>query len=79
MDSEKQVIPDSQLSGFWASVFNVMNAAIGSGIIGLPFAAAKTGYGLYVVALLAVAAMAYYSISLLVEIGEHFQANSYRW
>ena len=78
MDPEKgQIIPDSQLSGFWASVFNVMNTAIGSGIIGLPYAASKTGYGFFTVALLLVALMAYYSIDLLTEIGEYFQANSY--
>ena len=77
MDFEKQKIPDSQLSGFSASIFNVMNTAIGSGIIGLPYAAAKTGYGFFTIALLAVAAMAYYSIDLLTEIGEYFQANSY--
>uniref|UniRef100_A0A8B9HC98 Solute carrier family 38 member 4 n=1 Tax=Astyanax mexicanus TaxID=7994 RepID=A0A8B9HC98_ASTMX len=47
------------------SVFNLSNAIMGSGILGLSFAMANTGIVLFVILLLAVAILSLYSIHLL--------------
>uniref|UniRef100_A0A8B9J8W0 Solute carrier family 38 member 4 n=1 Tax=Astyanax mexicanus TaxID=7994 RepID=A0A8B9J8W0_ASTMX len=52
-------------ASFGMSVFNLSNAIMGSGILGLSFAMANTGIVLFVILLLAVAILSLYSIHLL--------------
>ncbi|KAI4901740.1 hypothetical protein NFI96_010967 [Prochilodus magdalenae] len=52
-------------ASFGMSVFNLSNAIMGSGILGLSFAMANTGIILFVILLLAVAILSLYSIHLL--------------
>ncbi|KAJ6658006.1 hypothetical protein lerEdw1_001665 [Lerista edwardsae] len=52
-------------TSFGLSVFNLMNAIMGSGILGLAYAMAKTGIILFSVLLVIVAFFAVYSIFLL--------------
>ncbi|KAL4640701.1 sodium-coupled neutral amino acid transporter 4-like isoform X1 [Arapaima gigas] len=52
-------------TSFGMSVFNLSNAIMGSGILGLSYAMANTGILLFVVLLFAVAVMSLYSVHLL--------------
>lgn len=52
-------------ASFGMSVFNLSNAIMGSGILGLSFAMANTGIILFVVLLLGVAILSLYSVHLL--------------
>ncbi|XP_072030737.1 probable sodium-coupled neutral amino acid transporter 6 [Amphiura filiformis] len=52
-------------ASFSLSVFNVMNAVLGSGILGLPYAMAKTGIVLFSFLLVVIAVLATFSIHLL--------------
>ncbi|XP_072528556.1 sodium-coupled neutral amino acid transporter 4 [Salminus brasiliensis] len=52
-------------ASFGMSVFNLSNAIMGSGILGLSFAMANTGIVLFVILLLGVAILSLYSIHLL--------------
>ncbi|XP_063958487.1 probable sodium-coupled neutral amino acid transporter 6 isoform X3 [Lytechinus pictus] len=54
-------------TSFGLSVFNLMNAILGSGILGLPYAMAQSGIILFSVMLLLVAVMANYTIHLLLK------------
>ncbi|XP_011662530.1 probable sodium-coupled neutral amino acid transporter 6 isoform X1 [Strongylocentrotus purpuratus] len=54
-------------TSFGLSVFNLMNAILGSGILGLPFAMAQSGIILFSLMLLVVAMMANYTIHLLLK------------
>uniref|UniRef100_A0A9J7XNB5 Solute carrier family 38 member 4 n=1 Tax=Cyprinus carpio carpio TaxID=630221 RepID=A0A9J7XNB5_CYPCA len=52
-------------ASFGMSVFNLSNAIMGSGILGLSFAMANTGIILFVILLLGVAVLSLYSVHLL--------------
>ncbi|XP_052418621.1 sodium-coupled neutral amino acid transporter 3 isoform X2 [Carassius gibelio] len=54
-------------TSFGMSVFNLSNAIIGSGILGLAYAMANTGIILFVFLLLSIAVLSAYSIHLLLE------------
>lgn len=80
MSNKVQIIPAAQHGGdasFLSSVFNLMNAILGSGIVGLPFALLNIGYFGFFVALVIVAALAMFAIDLLLKICEQEQTTSY--
>ncbi|GLD48104.1 sodium-coupled neutral amino acid transporter 4, partial [Lates japonicus] len=52
-------------ASFGMSVFNLSNAIMGSGILGLSFAMANTGIVLFTVLLVGVAILSLYSVHLL--------------
>ncbi|XP_059359615.1 sodium-coupled neutral amino acid transporter 3-like isoform X3 [Carassius carassius] len=54
-------------TSFGMSVFNLSNAIVGSGILGLAYAMANTGIILFVILLLFIAVLSAYSIHLLLE------------
>uniref|UniRef100_A0A8C8E3Z8 Sodium-coupled neutral amino acid symporter 2 n=1 Tax=Oryzias sinensis TaxID=183150 RepID=A0A8C8E3Z8_9TELE len=54
-------------ASFGMSVFNLGNAIMGSGILGLSFAMANTGIALFVILLVAVAIFSLYSVHLLLK------------
>ncbi|XP_034019121.1 sodium-coupled neutral amino acid transporter 2 [Thalassophryne amazonica] len=54
-------------SSFGMSVFNLGNAIMGSGILGLSYAMANTGIALFVILLVAVAIFSLYSVHLLLK------------
>lgn len=56
---------DWDKTNFLLSIFNLMNAILGSGILGLAYAVKSLGILLYIVMLMGVAGMAFYAISLL--------------
>uniref|UniRef100_A0A8B9HJ62 Solute carrier family 38 member 4 n=1 Tax=Astyanax mexicanus TaxID=7994 RepID=A0A8B9HJ62_ASTMX len=62
---QKMLICHQGHASFGMSVFNLSNAIMGSGILGLSFAMANTGIVLFVILLLAVAILSLYSIHLL--------------
>ncbi|XP_041072304.1 sodium-coupled neutral amino acid transporter 4 isoform X1 [Carcharodon carcharias] len=55
------------MTSFGMSVFNLSNAIMGSGILGLSYAMANTGIVLFVILLLAVAILSLYSVHLLLK------------
>ncbi|TNM91694.1 hypothetical protein fugu_020074 [Takifugu bimaculatus] len=54
-------------TSFGMSVFNLSNAIMGSGILGLSYAMANTGIALFVILLVAVAIFSLYSVHLLLK------------
>ncbi|CAG5084637.1 Oidioi.mRNA.OKI2018_I69.PAR.g10698.t1.cds [Oikopleura dioica] len=52
-------------TNFLLSIFNLMNAILGSGILGLAYAVKSLGILLYIIMLMGVAGMAFYAITLL--------------
>ncbi|XP_069048466.1 sodium-coupled neutral amino acid symporter 1-like [Lepisosteus oculatus] len=54
-------------TSFGMSVFNLSNAIMGTGILGLSYALSKTGIFLFLILLLSVAVLSLYSIRLLLE------------
>uniref|UniRef100_A0A673JK74 Probable sodium-coupled neutral amino acid transporter 6 n=1 Tax=Sinocyclocheilus rhinocerous TaxID=307959 RepID=A0A673JK74_9TELE len=52
-------------ASFWSSAFNLMNAIMGSGILGLSYAMANTGIIGFSILLLVVSSLAAYSVHLL--------------
>ncbi|KAM4666694.1 solute carrier family 38 member 6 isoform 6-T6 [Amazona ochrocephala] len=70
---------DSQSHGssFGFSVFNLMNAVIGSGILGLSYAMANTGIVGFSILLLIVAGLASYSVFLLLSMCTQTAMSSY--
>ncbi|XP_045928601.1 sodium-coupled neutral amino acid transporter 2-like [Micropterus dolomieu] len=54
-------------ASFGMSVFNLGNAIMGSGILGVSYAMANTGIALFVILLLAVAILSLYSVHLLLK------------
>ena len=52
-------------TNFLLSIFNLMNAILGSGILGLAYAVKSLGILLYILMLMGVAGMAFYAITLL--------------
>jgi len=64
-------------AGFFISVFNLMNAILGSGILGLSYAMAQLGIILFTVICGGVAALALYAIHLLLEMCKITGAKAY--
>ncbi|KAJ7990773.1 hypothetical protein DPEC_G00290390 [Dallia pectoralis] len=64
-------------ASFTSSVFNLMNAIMGSGILGLAYAMAHTGIVGFCVLLLLVSSLAAYSINLLLKLCDQTGINSY--
>ncbi|XP_030247263.1 putative sodium-coupled neutral amino acid transporter 6 [Sparus aurata] len=64
-------------ASFVSSVFNLMNAIMGSGILGLAYAMASTGIIGFCVLLTAVSSLAAYSIHLLLKLCDQTGINSY--
>ncbi|XP_008282175.1 putative sodium-coupled neutral amino acid transporter 6 [Stegastes partitus] len=60
-----------------SSVFNLMNAIMGSGILGLAYAMASTGIVGFCILLLLVSSLAAYSIHLLLKLCDQTGINSY--
>ena len=67
----------SEFQGYVSAVFNLMNAILGSGIVGLPFALANLGYVTFPLALLFVAILALFTINLLLKSCELHKTSSY--
>ncbi|XP_033110515.1 probable sodium-coupled neutral amino acid transporter 6 isoform X2 [Anneissia japonica] len=67
----------SRKTTFWFSVFNLMNAILGSGILGLAFAMATSGIILFSILLVLVAFLANYSIKLLLRMCQTTGVKSY--
>ncbi|NXR85068.1 S38A4 protein, partial [Hypocryptadius cinnamomeus] len=57
-------------TSFGMSSFNLSNAIMGSGILGLSYAMANTGIILFIVLLLSVAILSLYSVHLLLKISK---------
>ncbi|XP_017266623.1 probable sodium-coupled neutral amino acid transporter 6 [Kryptolebias marmoratus] len=64
-------------ASFTSSVFNLMNAIMGSGILGLAYAMASTGIVGFCILLVLVASLAAYSIHLLLKLCDQTGINSY--
>ncbi|RVE57227.1 hypothetical protein OJAV_G00214340 [Oryzias javanicus] len=64
-------------ASFTSSVFNLMNAIMGSGILGLAYAMANTGIISFCLLLMLVACLAAYSIHLLLKLCDQTGVNSY--
>ncbi|XP_016316328.1 probable sodium-coupled neutral amino acid transporter 6 isoform X1 [Sinocyclocheilus anshuiensis] len=64
-------------ASFWSSAFNLMNAIMGSGILGLSYAMANTGIIGFSILLLVVSSLAAYSIHLLLLLCGKTGINSY--
>ncbi|XP_037250586.1 probable sodium-coupled neutral amino acid transporter 6 isoform X2 [Falco rusticolus] len=69
--------PPSRGSSFGFSVFNLMNAIMGSGILGLSYAMANTGIMGFSILLLIVASLATYSVFLLLSMCTQTAVTSY--
>lgn len=67
----------SVLQNYASAVFNLMNAILGAGIVGLPFALANLGYITFVLALLLVSCIALFSINLLLKQCDLHKTTSY--
>ncbi|XP_020775334.2 probable sodium-coupled neutral amino acid transporter 6 [Boleophthalmus pectinirostris] len=82
---ENEVIPlltngmgsRSRGASFASSVFNLMNAIMGSGILGLAYAMANTGIVGFCLLLMLVSALAAYSVHLLLKLCDQTGINSY--
>ncbi|XP_041810057.1 probable sodium-coupled neutral amino acid transporter 6 [Chelmon rostratus] len=64
-------------ASFASSVFNLMNAIMGSGILGLAYAMASTGIVGFCILLVVVSSLAAYSIHLLLTLCDRTGINSY--
>lgn len=62
---------------FFLAIFNLMNAILGSGILGLAYAVKSLGIVLYIAMLMMVAGLAFYAISLLLDMCELTGFKSY--
>ncbi|XP_007544721.1 sodium-coupled neutral amino acid transporter 2-like [Poecilia formosa] len=60
-------MPKEHHASFGMSVFNLGNAIMGSGILGLSFAMANTGIALFVILLVSVVIFSLYSVHLLLK------------
>ncbi|XP_041070806.1 probable sodium-coupled neutral amino acid transporter 6 isoform X3 [Carcharodon carcharias] len=68
---------ESSRASFASSVFNIMHAIMGSGILGLAYAMASTGIIVFSLLLLFVAFLAAYSVHLLLELCGQTERTSY--
>ncbi|XP_058472119.1 probable sodium-coupled neutral amino acid transporter 6 [Solea solea] len=64
-------------ASFTSSVFNLMNAIMGSGILGLAYAMASTGIFGFCILLILVSSLAAYSVHLLLKLCDQTGINSY--
>ncbi|KAF4105905.1 probable sodium-coupled neutral amino acid transporter 6 [Onychostoma macrolepis] len=64
-------------ASFWSSAFNLMNAIMGSGILGLSYAMANTGIIGFSILLLVVSSLAAYSVHLLLLLCDKTGIDSY--
>ncbi|KAK7904373.1 hypothetical protein WMY93_016980 [Mugilogobius chulae] len=64
-------------ASFASSVFNLMNAIMGSGILGLAYAMANTGIVGFCLLLVVVSSLASYSVHLLLKLCDQTGINSY--
>ena len=64
-------------ASFFTSVFNLMNAILGAGIVSLPFALSNLGYIFFGILILIVAILALYDISLLLHLCDRLDTTSY--
>ncbi|CAG5084124.1 Oidioi.mRNA.OKI2018_I69.PAR.g10555.t1.cds [Oikopleura dioica] len=64
-------------AGFALSVFNLMNAILGSGILGLPYAMAQMGILSFFIICGTVAGLAYYAILLMLDLCKQTGAKAY--
>ncbi|XP_014066203.1 probable sodium-coupled neutral amino acid transporter 6 [Salmo salar] len=69
--------PRAKGASFTSSVFNLMNAIMGSGILGLAYTMANTGIVGFCILLLLVSSLAAYSIHLLLKLCDHTGITSY--
>ncbi|XP_023842468.1 probable sodium-coupled neutral amino acid transporter 6 [Salvelinus sp. IW2-2015] len=69
--------PRAKGASFTSSVFNLMNAIMGSGILGLAYAMANTGIVGFCILLLLVSSLAAYSIHLLLKLCDQTGITSY--
>eukprot|EP00659_Diplonema_papillatum_P018281 gene18281-28177_t len=72
-----EVPADSGKHGMWSAVFNFVNSIIGAGIIGLPFALEEGGLILGVILLLVAGYLTFYSVRLLIELGDKMGEHEY--
>jgi len=68
---------EQQTGGFFISVFNLMNAILGSGILGLSYAMSQLGVVLFFVLLTFVACLCLYAIHLLLVLCEQTKVKAY--
>uniref|UniRef100_A0A3Q3WTZ2 Amino acid transporter transmembrane domain-containing protein n=1 Tax=Mola mola TaxID=94237 RepID=A0A3Q3WTZ2_MOLML len=73
----RNVSTETVISSLASSVFNLMNAIMGSGILGLAYAMASTGIVGFCILLSVVASLAAYSIHLLLKLCDQTGINSY--
>ncbi|XP_005477093.1 putative sodium-coupled neutral amino acid transporter 6 [Oreochromis niloticus] len=71
------VLSRARGASFASSVFNLMNAIMGSGILGLAYAMASTGIVGFCILLVLVSSLAAYSIHLLLKLCDQTGINSY--
>ncbi|XP_076017746.1 putative sodium-coupled neutral amino acid transporter 6 [Genypterus blacodes] len=71
------VLAQTKGASFASCVFNLMNAIMGSGILGLAYAMASTGIIGFSILLVLVSSLASYSIHLLLKICDQTGVNSY--
>ncbi|XP_030574644.1 putative sodium-coupled neutral amino acid transporter 6 [Archocentrus centrarchus] len=71
------VLSRARGASFALSVFNLMNAIMGSGILGLAYAMASTGIVGFCILLVLVSSLAAYSIHLLLKLCDQTGINSY--
>jgi hypothetical protein len=64
-DNDLEKGEDEGTAGFALSVFNLMNAILGSGILGLAYAMTQLGIGMFFLICGTVAALAFYAIILM--------------
>jgi len=69
--------PTKASAGFAMSVFNLMNAILGSGILGLAYAMANLGIILFLVLTVIVACLALYAIHLLLDLCAQTDVKAY--
>ncbi|CAB1449252.1 unnamed protein product [Pleuronectes platessa] len=75
--SNGSVQPRVKGASFASSVFNLINAIMGSGILGLAYAMASTGIVGFCILLVLVSSLAAYSIHLLLKLCDQTGINSY--
>ena len=67
----------STKASFGSSVFNMMNGAVGSGILALPYACSFLGYGGFIITLVAAGCVSLFAVYLLLANCEYYNCYSY--
>ena len=65
------------ITSFFTAVFNLMNAILGAGIVGLPYAASNLGYIFFGIMIIIVGLIALYDIDLLLRLCKRLGTTSY--